>query len=119
MWRTAARSTWWIGPVGSSTRWRPHLVACRSSRSPSGPRAQASAAAAATAASALPASVLALLATIQADDPAGISLCSVTIGSCGGAARTAVPTRPASLSALLARPGTVFDVSDPDLVYAR
>jgi cell division protein FtsQ len=23
------------------------------------------------------------------------------------------------LSALLARPGTVFDVSDPDLVYAR
>ena len=40
----------------------------------SGPRAEASAAAAATAASAMPASVLALLATIQADDPAGISL---------------------------------------------
>jgi len=84
-----------------------------------GPRAQASAAAAATAASALPASVLALLATVQADDPAGISLVlrDNRIVRWGGPDRSADKAR--VLAALLARPGTVFDVSDPDLVYAR
>ena len=84
-----------------------------------GPRAQASAAAAATAASALPASVLSLLATVQADDPAGISLVlrDNRIVRWGGPDRSADKAR--VLSVLLARPGTVFDVSDPDLVYTR
>jgi cell division protein FtsQ len=84
-----------------------------------GPRAQASAAAAATAAIALPASILRLLATIQADDPAGISLVlrDHRIVRWGGPDRSSDKAR--VLAALLTRPGTVFDVSDPDIVYAR
>jgi cell division protein FtsQ len=84
-----------------------------------GPRAQASAAAAATAASALPGSVLSLLATIQADDPAGISLVlrDHRVVRWGSPDRSSDKAR--VISALLARSGTVFDVSDPDLVYAR
>lgn len=85
----------------------------------SGPRAQASAAAAATAASALPPSILALLATIQADDPAGISLLlrDHRVVRWGGPERSSDKAR--VLVPLLAQPGTVFDVSNPDLVYAR
>ena len=71
------------------------------------------------AASALPGSVLSLLATIQADDPAGISLVlrDHRVVRWGSPDRSSDKAR--VLSALLARPGTVFDVSDPDLVYAR
>ena len=100
-------------PVTSAPRGVPRLQVA------DGPRAQASAAAAATAASALPASVLALLATVQADDPAGISLVlrDNRIVRWGGPDRSSDKAR--VLAALLARPGTVFDVSDPDLVYAR
>jgi cell division protein FtsQ len=85
----------------------------------SGPRAQASAAAAATAASALPASILARLASVQADDPAGISLLlrDQRIVRWGGPERSADKAR--VLAALLSRPGTLFDVSNPDLVYTR
>lgn len=99
--------------VASAPRGLPRLQVA------DGPRAQASAAAAATAASALPSSVLSLLATIQADDPAGISLVlrDNRIVRWGGPDRSADKAR--VLAALLARPGTVFDVSDPDLVYAR
>ena len=63
--------------------------------------------------------LLALLATIQADDPAGISLVlrDNRIVRWGGPDRSSDKAR--VLAALLARPGTVFDVSDPDLVYAR
>ncbi len=100
-------------PMLSAPRGLPRLQVA------DGPRAYASAAAAATAASALPASVLSLLATVQADDPAGISLVlrDNRIVRWGGPDRSADKAR--VLAALLARPGTVFDVSDPDLVYAR
>ena len=56
---------------------------------------------------------------IQADDPAGISLVlrDHRIVRWGGPDRSSDKAR--VLAALLARPGTVFDVSDPDLVYAR
>lgn len=84
-----------------------------------GPRTQAAAAAAATTAAALPSSVLAKLATIQADDPNGISLLlrDQRVVRWGSADRSVQKAR--VLVALLAQPGTVFDVSNPDLVYTR
>jgi cell division protein FtsQ len=84
-----------------------------------GSRGEASAAAAATAASSLPASVLTRLAVIQADDPAGITLRlrDQRIVRWGSADRSADKAR--ILVTLLGRPGTFFDVSNPDLVYTR
>jgi cell division protein FtsQ len=84
-----------------------------------GPRTQAAAAAAATTAAALPQTVLAKLATIQADDPNGISLLlrDQRVVRWGSADRSSDKAR--VLVALLGQPGTVLDVSNPDLVYAR
>jgi cell division protein FtsQ len=63
--------------------------------------------------------VLTRLAVIQADDPAGITLRlrDQRIVRWGSADRSADKAR--ILVTLLRRPGTLFDVSNPDLVYTR
>jgi cell division protein FtsQ len=86
---------------------------------PAGPSAQASGQAVATAAGALSSSVLGQLAEIRANDASSISLVlrdgrSVIWGS---ADRSVDKAR--LLPVLLTRPGTTFDVSNPDLAVVR
>lgn len=99
--------------VRSAPRGLPHLVL------PSGPQADATARAVAAVAAALPPGVLAQLASIQAFDPTAITLLlrDQRVVRWGSADRSADKAR--ILPALLHQPGTLFDVSNPDLVVAR
>jgi cell division protein FtsQ len=89
---------------------------------PAGSGGGAAGRAAATVAAALPAELRSLLTSIEAG-PSGLSA-TVTLNlrdgrtvRWGGAERSADKAR--LLPALLAQPGHVYDVSDPDLVYTR
>lgn len=86
---------------------------------PSGPTARATGAAVTTVAAALSAATLGQLAQISAGSPDTITLVmrdgrTVTWGSAERSAQKA-----ALLPALLAQPGTNFDVSNPDVVVVR
>ncbi len=86
---------------------------------PSGARAVAAGQAVATVAAALTPALLAKLKSIKAGGPQAISLLLADGRTVrwGSADRSADKAR--VLPALLARPGTTFDVSDPDVVVAR
>ena len=86
---------------------------------PSGARAVAAGQAVATVAAALTPALLAKLKSIKADGPQSITLLLADGRTVrwGSADRSADKAR--VLPALLSRPGTTFDVSDPDVVVAR
>jgi cell division protein FtsQ len=86
---------------------------------PTGALAREAGAAVATVAAALPAALRAKVASIQAFDPAAITvlLRDDRVIHWGSAERSA--DKAAVVSALLTRPGRVFDVSNPDLVVSR
>jgi cell division protein FtsQ len=86
---------------------------------PTGPQAAASAAACAQVAGDLPADLLSRIQSIQALDPSAITLLLTDsrVVRWGSADRSADKAR--ILPTLLTRPGTQFDVSNPDLVVTR
>ena len=86
---------------------------------PSGSAAQATAGALATVAAALPPSVRAEVASIQALDPQSITLLLTDrrVVVWGSAERSADKAR--ILPALLAQPGGQFDLTNPDMPFAR
>lgn len=86
---------------------------------PSGSNARTTGGAVATVAAALPASIRAEVNSIQALDPEAITLLlnDQRVVRWGSADRSADKAR--ILPALLARPGSQFDVTDPDLPFSR
>lgn len=86
---------------------------------PAGVPGEAPARAVAVVAGALPATVRAALASIQASDPSAVTLnlSDRRVVRWGSVERS--DTKGAVLVALLGRPGSVFDVSDPDLAVVR
>lgn len=86
---------------------------------PRGTDARTTGGAVATVAAALPAAVLGRIASIQALDPTAITLVmrSGRVVRWGGADRSAEKAR--ILPALLARPGSQLDLTDPDQPFVR
>ena len=86
---------------------------------PTGPNARATGRAVASVAAALPASLLAKLASIQALDPAAITLLlkDQRLVYWGSAEQNAA--KASILPTLLRQPGTRFDVTDPNQVFAH